>query len=81
VSALGPRPVHDFERARYDRLTDAINRYRVKYAVEGDDPLGPRPFEARARLGYDALMADISGYGRQHARVLEPSGFELGLGR
>ena len=81
LAALGPRPANALERARYDRLTDAVNRYRVKYSIEGDDPLGSRPLEPRARLAYDALSADIAGYERRRARALEPPGFELGLGR
>jgi conjugative relaxase-like TrwC/TraI family protein len=81
VAALGPQPENGFERARYDRLTDAINRYRERHKVEGDDPLGPRPFEARSRLAYDALLADIGGFERQRTRALEPPGHELGLGR
>lgn len=78
---LGPPPVNPFERARYDRLTEEINNYRQKHEVDGDDPLGPRPFEARVRLAYDALLADLRRYERQRTRALEVPGRERGLGR
>jgi hypothetical protein len=82
VAVLGPRPDSLDERARYDRLTDAINRYRVQYEVDdGDDPLGPRPFEARARLAHDVLAAEIRRYEPRRGRQLEPPGLDLGWGR
>ena len=80
-AAIGSAPTNIFERARYDRLTDEINRYRAKHSIDGDDPLGPRPFETRARLAYDALLADINAYDRQRARALEPPGHGWGLSR
>jgi conjugative relaxase-like TrwC/TraI family protein len=81
VAVLGSPPTNIFERARYDRLTDEINRYRAKHAIDGDDPLGPRPFETRARLAYDALLADIHAYDRQRSRALEPPGLGWELNR
>jgi conjugative relaxase-like TrwC/TraI family protein len=80
-AALGSAPTSFFERARYDRLTEEINRYRAKHAIDGDDPLGPRPFAARARLAYDALQAELHAYDRQRSRSLESPGLGWGLGR
>jgi Ti-type conjugative transfer relaxase TraA len=80
-AALGPPPDSALERARYDRLTEEINRYREQHEVEEDDPLGPEPFEARARLDHRVLAAEIRLYQRAHGRELEPPGLEFGLGR
>lgn len=81
VAALGPRPALGTERARYDRLTQSINRYRALYSVEGDDPLGSRPFAARSRLAYDIVASEIRGYERGRWRELEPPGLDRGMGR
>jgi conjugative relaxase-like TrwC/TraI family protein len=81
VAALGPRPALVAERARYDRLTQSINRYRALYSVEEDDPLGSRPFAARSRLAYDIVASEIRSYERTRRRELEPPGLDLGMGR
>ena len=43
----GTRPAFVDEQPRYDELAAAISEYRVRYDVEGDEPLGARPLRTR----------------------------------
>jgi conjugative relaxase-like TrwC/TraI family protein len=79
--ALGTPPSSALERARYDRLTNAIEHYRVRHDVEGDGPLGSRPIEARARLAFDTLGFEIRRYGEARQREIEARGIDLGWER
>ena len=45
VDTLAKRPASALGALAQINFTDAINRYRAKYAVEGDDTIGSRPFE------------------------------------
>jgi hypothetical protein len=86
AAALGPRPAFVDEQPRYDQITQSINDFRARHAVEGDDPLGPRPFEAFERLAYDRVVAEIRAYERcrwrEHASPeLQPPERGLGMGR
>jgi hypothetical protein len=81
VAALGPRPAFVDEQPRYDEAAQSITRYRDRYEVEGDDPLGPRPSDSFDRLEYDLVAAEIRGFERRRWRELEAPAHDLGLGR
>jgi hypothetical protein len=81
VAALGARPAFVDEQPRYDDLAAAISEYRVRYDVEGDEPLGARPHEPGPRLSYDALAARIRGYDRYRGRELDMPNRDVGLER
>ena len=57
----GLRPAFVDEQGRYDWVARAIDAYRERYGVDGEDPLGPRPFETFPRLAYDEVAAADPG--------------------
>ena len=91
TEALGSRPAFVDEQPRYDELAVAIEEYRRRHGIDGEDPLGDRPREVGARLAFDSLNQQIRSYERCRWRQLdergiEPQGLEqrgldLGLGR
>jgi hypothetical protein len=81
TDALGSRPAFVDEQADYDALADAIERYRTRNQVIGNDALGVRPFSVIPRIEFDAVRAQIDAYGRFRWRELDPPDLGLGLGR
>ncbi len=74
AKALGSRPAFADEQPRYDALAAGIEEYRRRHGVGGDEPLVDRPREARARLAFDSLSAQIRDYERYRWRQLEARG-------
>jgi Ti-type conjugative transfer relaxase TraA len=85
IAALGARPAFIDEQAGYDTVADAIERFRRRHDVSGDEPLGDRPFSVIPRLEFDAVAAQIHAYERFRWRELDPPALDLsrdlGLGR
>jgi hypothetical protein len=88
---LGSRPPFADEQHRYDEIAAAIEEYRRRHGVDGEDALGDRPREVRARLAFDSLTQQIRSYERCRWRefderglaphALEPRALDLGWGR
>ena len=91
TEVLGSGPAFVDEQSRYGELAAAIEEYRRRHGVDGEDPLGERPREVRARLAFDSLTQQIRSYERSRWRQLderglepqglEPRGLDLGWGR
>jgi nucleotide-binding universal stress UspA family protein len=91
IEILGSRPTFADEQPRYDEIAAAIEEYRRRHGVDGEDTLGDRPREVRARLAFDSLTQEIRSYERSRWRelserglaphALEHRGLDLGWGR
>ncbi len=46
---LGPRPEQPAPARRWDGVADMVERYRERYAVSDDEPLGAQPADAEQR--------------------------------
>ena len=53
VEALGPTPLHDFDRQRWAERAACIDAYRDIYAIDGPDPLGPQPDNQTQRRAWE----------------------------
>jgi conjugative relaxase-like TrwC/TraI family protein len=80
TNALGRRPAFVDEQECYDAVAMAIDDYRSRYCVAGDDALGTRPFESAARLAYDAVAEQIARFEHRLGRELAPRSPDIGLG-
>jgi conjugative relaxase-like TrwC/TraI family protein len=88
---LGSRPPFADEQHRYDEIAAAIEVYRRRHGVDGEDALGDRPREVRARLAFDSLTQQVRDYERLRWRelderglgphALEPRAVDMGWGR